>query len=275
MSDEFYRQILNKQQLAEAVPSNKEITAWAMQVIRLLFPEQSRKVFISIGQLQDEFARLEHELVHIMEATKACSEGNNKKCAQSFFNSLPELYRILNTDIEAIFNGDPAANSEFEVIRTYPGFFAISFYRLAHSLYKNDVPLIPRILTEHAHSKTGIDIHPAAEIDEYFYIDHGTGIVIGETTHIGKNVKLYQGVTLGALSVAKYMANTKRHPTVEDNVVIYSGATILGGETVVGHDSVIGGNVWLTKSVEPHSRVFHAPTVKVLKKNEDKHGNIN
>jgi serine O-acetyltransferase len=132
----------------------------------------------------------------------------------------------------------------------------------------NDVPLIPRILTEYAHSKTGIDIHPAADIDEYFYIDHGTGIVIGETTRIGKNVKLYQGVTLGALSVAKYMANTKRHPTVEDDVVIYSGATILGGETVVGHDSVIGGNVWLTKSVEPHSRVFHAPTVKVLKKSE-------
>ncbi|HWZ36112.1 MAG TPA: serine O-acetyltransferase EpsC [Mucilaginibacter sp.] len=275
MNDEFYRHILNKQQLAEAVPSNKEITAWAMQVIRLLFPEQSKKVFISIGQLQDEFARLEQELLHIMEATKACAEGNNKKCAKNFFNSLPELYRILNTDIEAIFNGDPAANSEFEVIRTYPGFFAISFYRLAHSLYANDVPLIPRILTEYAHSKTGIDIHPAADIDEYFYIDHGTGIVIGETTRIGKNVKLYQGVTLGALSVAKYMANTKRHPTVEDNVVIYSGATILGGETIVGHDSVIGGNVWLTKSVEPHSRVFHAPTVKVLKKNEDRNGNIN
>lgn len=268
MNDEFYRQILNKQQLAEAVPSNKEITIWAMQVIRLLFPEQSKKVFLTIGQLQDEFARLEQELLHIMDATKACDEGNNKKRAKSFFNSLPELYRILNTDIEAIFNGDPAANSEFEVIRTYPGFFAISFYRLAHSLYVNDVPLIPRILTEHAHSKTGIDIHPAADIDEYFYIDHGTGIVIGETTRIGKNVKLYQGVTLGALSVAKYMANTKRHPTVEDDVVIYSGATILGGETVVGHDSVIGGNVWLTKSVEPHSRVFHAPTVKVLKKSE-------
>ncbi|MFD2144654.1 serine O-acetyltransferase [Mucilaginibacter antarcticus] len=154
------------------------------------------------------------------------------------------------------------------MIRTYPGFFAISCYRLAHSLYKHEVPLLPRILTEYAHSKTGIDIHPAAEIGEYFYIDHGTGLVIGETTVIGKHVKLYQGVTLGALSVDKSMADTKRHPTVEDNVVIYSGATILGGETVVGYDSIIGGNVWLTKSVEPHSRVYHAPTVKVLKKSK-------
>ena len=265
MNDEFYRQILNKQQLAEAVPSNKEITAWAMQVIRLLFPEQSKKVFISIGQLQDEFAKLQEELLHIMNATKACVDCDNKNRAKSFFEQLPELYRILNTDIQAIFRGDPAARSEFEVIRTYPGFFAISCYRLAHSLWQFDVPLLPRILTEYAHTKTGIDIHPAADIDEYFYIDHGTGIVIGETSRIGKNVKLYQGVTLGALSVEKNMADTKRHPTVEDDVVIYSGATILGGETVIGHNSVIGGNVWLTKSVEPYSTVYHSPLIKVLK----------
>jgi serine O-acetyltransferase len=268
MTDEFYRQILNKQQLAETVPSNKEITAWAMEVIRLLFPEQSKKVFISIGQLQDEFTKLQQQLLHIMDATKACHDCDNSNRAKGFFEQLPELYRVLNTDIQAIFNGDPAARSEFEVIRTYPGFFAISFYRLAHSLYRFDVPLIPRILTEYAHSKTGIDIHPAADIGEYFYIDHGTGIVIGETSVIGKNVKLYQGVTLGALSVAKNMANTKRHPTVEDNVVIYSGATILGGETIVGHDSIIGGNVWLTKSIEPYSTVYHAPIVKVLKKSK-------
>ncbi|MDB5117957.1 MAG: serine acetyltransferase [Mucilaginibacter sp.] len=268
MSEEFYRQILDKQQQAAAVPSNKEITTWAMQVIRLLYPEQSKKIFISTGQLEDEFGKLQQELRHIMDATKACSDCNNEILAKSFFDGLPELYRVLNTDIQAIFNGDPAARSEFEVIRTYPGFYAISFYRLAHSLFKHDVPLLPRILTEYAHSKTGIDIHPAAEIDEYFYIDHGTGIVIGETSRIGKNVKLYQGVTLGALSVAKTMAYSKRHPTVEDNVVIYSGATILGGETVVGHDSVIGGNVWLTKSVEPHSTVYHTSVVKVLKKSK-------
>ena len=266
MDEEFIWQILNKQQQAAAVPSNKIITGWAMQVIRLLYPEQSKQVFISIQELQQQFKKLETELCQIMDATKACSNCNSEELAKAFFEELPELYRMLNTDIQAIFNGDPAAQSEFEVIRTYPGFFAISFYRLAHCLYKYAVPLIPRILTEYAHSKTGIDIHPAAKIDEYFYIDHGTGTVIGETTYIGKHVKLYQGVTLGALSVAKSMANIKRHPTVEDNVVIYSGATILGGETVIGHDSVIGGNVWLTTSVAPNARVFHDPKIKVLHK---------
>jgi serine O-acetyltransferase len=184
--------------------------------------------------------------------------------AERFFNQIPEIYRVLNTDIQAIFMGDPAAITEFEVIRAYPGFYAISFYRLAHALCQLDVPLLPRILTEHAHSHTGIDIHPAAKIGEYFHIDHGTGLVIGESCVIGKNVKLYQGVTLGALSVDKSMAYTKRHPTVEDNVVIYSGATILGGDTVIGHDSVIGDNVWITKSIAPGSTVYHTPEIKVL-----------
>jgi serine O-acetyltransferase len=266
MSEDFYLQILSKQQQIEAVPSNESITAWAMRVIRLLYPEQSKKIFTSIEHLQEEFKALENELCEIMNATKACNNCDSERLAEAFFDELPDLYRLLNTDIQAIFNGDPAARSEFEVIRAYPGFFAISFYRMAHALHKYDVPLIPRILTEFAHSKTGIDIHPAAQIDEYFYIDHGTGIVIGETTQIGKHVKLYQGVTLGALSVAKNMADTKRHPTVGDNVVIYSGATILGGDTVIGHDSVIGGNVWLTNSVAPNSTVYHTPMIKVSKK---------
>lgn len=265
MNEEFYRQILDKQQQAAAVPSNKEITNWALQVIRLLYPEQSKKVFFTYPQLQEEFAKLQNELCHIMAGTRECSNCDNDKVAKAFFDGLPELYAILNTDIQAIFNGDPAARSEFEVVRTYPGFYAISFYRLAHSLVKLDVPLLPRILTEHAHSKTGIDIHPGAQIDEYFHIDHGTGIVIGETSKIGKHVKLYQGVTLGALSVAKNLAHTKRHPTVEDNVVIYSGATILGGNTIIGHDSIIGGNVWITASVEPFSTVYHTPMIKVTK----------
>ncbi|CAN5156814.1 serine acetyltransferase [soil metagenome] len=268
MDPEFFQHIFDKQQQVEAIPSNKEITNWALQVIRLLYPEQSRQLFASVNELQKEFAKLENELFMIMEATKACQECDNAQLAKAFFNQVPDLYVILNTDIQAIFNGDPAARSEFEVVRTYPGFFAISFYRLAHSLYQHNVPLIPRILTEYAHSKTGIDIHPAAQIGNYFYIDHGTGVVIGESCIIGKNVKLYQGVTLGALSVAKSMANTKRHPTVEDGVVIYSGATILGGDTVIGHDSIIGGNVWLTKGVLPHSRVFHTPSITVLNKSE-------
>ena len=160
--------------------------------------------------------------------------------------------------------GDPAAKDEFEVIRAYPGFYAIAMYRIAHQLLLLEVPLIPRILTEWAHARTGIDIHPGARIGEFLYIDHGTGTVIGETTVIGDHVKLYQGVTLGALSVEKYMADTKRHPTIEDRAIIYSGATILGGDTVIGHDCVIGGNVWLTRSVPPHSTVYHQPIIKVV-----------
>jgi len=264
----FYRQIFEKQQQADAIPSNEEINGWALQVIRLLFPEQSKQVFPDMYALKEEFERLENELCHIMNATKACQDCNNEQLASVFFEQLPDLYQILNTDVQAIFSGDPAARSEFEVVRTYPGFFAISFYRLANCLFKMDIPLIPRILTEYAHSKTGIDIHPAAEIGEYFHIDHGTGVVIGESCVIGKNVKLYQGVTLGALSVAKSMAFTKRHPTVQDYVIIYSGATILGGQTVIGHDSIIGGNVWLTKSVPPHSTVYHNPAITVHDKSK-------
>ena len=268
MDDQFFREIYNKHQQVDAVPSNKEITACALQVIRLLFPEQSKQDYIDFKQVKNEFIRLENELAYILNATRACRDCDNELLAKLFFEEMPDLYRVLNTDIQAIFNGDPAAQSEFEVVRTYPGFFAISFYRLAHSLYKHEVPLLPRILTEWAHSKTGIDIHPAAQIDEYFYIDHGTGIVVGESCIIGKNVKLYQGVTLGALSVEKSMAFSKRHPTVEDNVVIYAGATILGGETVIGRDSVIGGNVWLTKSVPQHSTVYHKSEISVFKKSK-------
>ena len=153
--------------------------------------------------------------------------------------------------------GDPAAKSHAEVIRTYPGFFAIVAYRIAHELESLSVGIIPRIITEYAHSQTGIDIHPGAEIGRYFCIDHGTGVVIGETCNIGDYVKIYQGVTLGALSVAKEDADKKRHPTLEDRVVIYAGATILGGETVIGENSVVGGNVWLTKSIKPNSKVYY------------------
>ncbi len=184
--------------------------------------------------------------------------------AKRFLDRIPAIYDLLQTDVEAMVEGDPAATTSYEVIRTYPGFYALAFYRLAHGLLQENVPLIPRILTEYAHSKTGIDIHPGASIGRYFFMDHGTGIVIGETTVIGERVKLYQGVTLGALSVDKSMASTKRHPTIEDGVVIYSGATILGGETVVGKGSVIGGNVWLTRSVPANTKIYHQETVKVI-----------
>ncbi|HTD99211.1 MAG TPA: hypothetical protein VK668_07970 [Mucilaginibacter sp.] len=264
MDKEFYQQILNKQQITGAVPSNKEIASWALQVIRLLYPEQSKRLFTFVHQLEAEFKKLEAELVDILDATRGAHDEANEVLAGAFFESLPELYRLLNTDIQATFAGDPAAKSEFEVIRAYPGFYAISFYRLANSLYRLGVPLIPRILTEYAHSKTGIDIHPAATIDEYFHIDHGTGVVIGETCFIGRHVKIFQGVTLGALSVSK-ATTTKRHPTVEDKVVIYAGATILGGKTIIGEGSIIGGNVWLTKSVPAFSKVYHTHEVSLLK----------
>ena len=266
MDKDFYKYILGKHQHIEAVPSNKEIAGWALRVIRLLYPEQSKQSFSSIEEIEEELSALQKELCNIMNATKACQNCDNNERSKLFFKRLPQLYALLNTDVKAIMEGDPAAKSEFEIIRAYPGFFAISFYRLAHALLKLEIPLIPRILTEYAHSKTGIDIHPGAEVGEYLYIDHGTGIVIGETTIIGNKVKLYQGVTLGALSVDKSMASTKRHPTVEDNVVIYSGATILGGGTIIGSNSIIGGNVWLTKSVPPYSTVYHESKAKVVER---------
>lgn len=175
---------------------------------------------------------------------------------ESFFEELPSIRRTLSLDMQANFRGDPAAKSFEEVILSYPGFQAITVHRLAHYFWKAQVPLIPRMMSEMVHGKTGIDIHPGAEIGESFFIDHGTGVVIGETTVIGKNVKIYQGVTLGALSVKKETAGKKRHPTIEDEVTIYSNATILGGETVIGAGSVIGGNVWITASVPPHTVVY-------------------
>jgi serine O-acetyltransferase len=184
--------------------------------------------------------------------------------SSSFIDELSVFHRTLLEDAHAIYQGDPAAHSVDEVILAYPGFYAIAVYRLAHWFLKQGVPLVPRLLSEVAHARTGIEIHPGAQIGRAFVIDHGTGIVIGETTTIRDNVKLYQGVTLGALSVDKSMASTKRHPTIEDGVVIYSGATILGGDTVVGKDSVIGGNVWLTRSVPANTKIYHQETVKVI-----------
>lgn len=261
----FFQQIIYKQQLAHRVPPNEVLAKWAANVIALLYPQLSTVSHTTVDELIHTSDVLQKELEQILCATKDCSKFDNADVSNRFFEELPEIYRLLNTDIHAILHGDPAARNEFEVIRAYPGFYALCFYRIAHTLYALEVPLLPRILTEFAHSQTGIDIHPAAEIDEYCCIDHGTGIVIGETAQIGKHVKIYQGVTLGALSVDKSMAYVKRHPTVEDHVIIYSGATILGGETVVGHHSTIGGNVWLTASVPPGSLVFHNPEITVIK----------
>jgi serine O-acetyltransferase len=180
----------------------------------------------------------------------------------TLLDELPAIRAMLQDDIVAAYEGDPAARSTMEIVMSYPGIYAIAVQRLAHTLYQAGVPLIPRVMGEHAHTRTGIDIHPGARIGSGFFIDHGTGVVIGETCVIGRRVKLYQGVTLGALSFAKdadghLVKGIKRHPNVEDRVVIYAGATILGGETTIGHDSIVGANVWLIHSVAPHSKVYN------------------
>lgn len=233
--------------------------------MELLFPQLTEQQFKSREEVTLYARSLRNDLLRILLSLESRMDRPAKTVAADYMDQLQGIYDMLLTDAEAIAKGDPAAYNENEVIRTYPGFMAIAIYRLAHGLYQLGVPLLPRILAEYAHSKTGIDIHPGAEIGPYFCIDHGTGIVIGQTTLIGRNVKVYQGVTLGALSVEKYMAKMKRHPTIEDNVVIYAGATILGGNTTIGNNSLIGGNVWLTQSVPPYSRVYHRSQIKVSK----------
>jgi len=268
MNEDLYNQIFTIQQQTEAVPPNEKIASWVSSLICLLYPERAACFSTSPAAIKDSFSKLKIELIELLNATKACSKDDNERKANLFFKNIPELYQVLNSDIEAILNGDPAAQTRFEIIRAYPGFTAICFYRIAHSLLKLSTSFLPRIITEWAHSITGIDIHPGATIGEHFFIDHGTGIVIGETCIIGNHVKLYQGVTLGALSVDKNMVNVKRHPTVEDNVIIYSGATVLGGETIIGHNSIVGGNVWLTKSIPPYSTVYHKPTTQVVEQSK-------
>jgi serine O-acetyltransferase len=230
----------------------------------LFIPNQQRKN--AVGDLEKEFesfkshlSTLIYDVVRDGEKTQAFTE--------TFFTATPAIYKSLLKDAEAVLKFDPAARSIEEVLVAYPGFYATAVYRFSHQLWIQGVKILPRMFAEYAHSKTGIDIHPGATIGESFFIDHGTGIVIGETTVIGKNAKIYQGVTLGALSVSKTNTKTQRHPTIEDNVIIYSGATILGGDTVIGHDSVIGGNVWLTNSVLPHSIVYHKSEITIRDKN--------
>lgn len=244
---------------AEAVriPAPQAVCGWLEGLLSIMFPELSNHRYKSPREFEQHYRQLKLELYSLLETMADMLPASPTEIEDHFLGQLPEVYRLLNLDADAILSGDPAAVSRTEVIRTYPGFRGIAVYRLAHEFQKLGVPLIPRILTEHVHGLTGIDIHPGASIGESFCIDHGTGIVIGETVDIGNHVKIYQGVTLGALSVRKIYAQVKRHPTIEDNVVIYSGATILGGETVIGRDSIIGGNVWVTQSVPPNSRVYY------------------
>lgn len=264
MTKEFVKAIFEKHKEAESFPATSEVCKLATKVLLTLFPEQSRRRISSESDLLLVFDEIKNDLRKILSTIKEYLNTEPEDISTKFMEYLPIIHEELSEDALAILTGDPAAKSEYEVIRAYPGFYGIAFYRIANALYRLNVPMLPRVITEFAHSKTGIDIHPGATIAPGFFIDHGTGIVIGETVVIGKNVKLYQGVTLGALSVSKEMASLKRHPTIEENVVIYANATILGGETVIGKDSIIGGNVWLTKSVAPQSRIYHNASIKVL-----------
>jgi len=237
--------------------SGQAIESFLDALLGTLFPELTDQVFHNRSEFGLHFANLResfYELIYVEPNNEAQRAENN---TDIFCDSLPEIYKRLLADAKAMYDGDPAAESKEEVIRTYPGFFAIAAYRIAHQLHHQGIKMIPRAIAEIAHSRTGIDIHPGADIGESFCIDHGTGIVIGATTKIGNHVKIYQGVTLGALSVDKADAQIKRHPTLEDRVVVYAGATILGGETTIGQGSVIGGNVWLTRSVGPNSTVYY------------------
>lgn len=265
--EDFLAKIFQKHVESENYPSTSTTCKLMTKLLLLLFPEQSKKKFKNKEELNLTFEEIGKELEIILSTIPSTWKYSPNETVEIFLSELPNIYEALIEDIQAALLGDPAAVNEHEIIRAYPGFYAIAFYRFANILYLAKVPLIPRIITEFAHSKTGIDIHPGATIASSFFIDHGTGVVIGETTTIGRNVKIYQGVTLGALSVSKDLAQTKRHPTIEENVVIYSGTTILGGETVIGANSIIGGNVWLTKSVPAFSKVY-TQTETVIKQGQ-------
>ena len=257
MTKDFKDKLLQKHQSCGKCPSNEAIKNLFEKIMALLFPEFSEHRLSTIELVNERIQSIQSELKASLSHDSAICDGTPSEISSKFVASLQSLEAMIQTDVEAMFMGDPAAKTREEIIRSYPGFYAISAYRIAHTLYKLGVNVIPRIITELAHHRTGIDIHPAAEIDHSFCIDHGTGVVIGETTIIGHNVKLYQGVTLGALSVKKVDANKKRHPTIEPYAVVYANATILGGNTVIGHHSIIGGNSWITESVEPHSTVYY------------------
>jgi len=265
MTPSVFAQTLYDQHAAPAytLPLKSKSRTFANALLSLLFPHFAEERFSAPVQIEASLMLQQKELEDILASFADALPESATSIAAQFMNVLPSIHEDLLLDAEAICTGDPAARSIDEVILAYPGFMAITMYRFAHQLHIQNVPLIPRILTEYAHQLTGIDIHPGAMIGKSFCIDHGTGVVIGETSHIGNNVKMYQGVTLGALSVSKTMSETKRHPTIEDNVVIYAQAVILGGKTVIGHNSVIGGNVWLTQSVPPFSLVVHHDEIKL------------
>ncbi len=289
LSDYGDKRVIDQMDVFE-LPNRKKIEKITDELFEIIYPgyytersERSLKIYNlrhTLGALVEDIVYnlrkqiavalcLRPDVSGISQKDKECgclkrTAESDGKCTQKakeitseFVRTIPGIRQKLEMDIDAFYEGDPAAENKSEIICSYPGLRAITVYRLAHELHKLGVPIIPRTMTEYAHARTGIDIHPGAQIGDYFFIDHGTGVVIGETTLIGNHVKIYQGVTLGGLSTqgGQSLKGVKRHPTIEDNVIIYSGASVLGGETVIGHDSVIGGNAFVTKSVEPNSKV--------------------
>jgi serine O-acetyltransferase len=245
--------------LAEGFPEREAVTAWTERAKGIVFYLRDPSA------LRAEVSYLAEQLERILRSLNLPEAETAQSIAARFLERLPFVRQLLAEDVEAAFDGDPAATSYAEILVAYPGLDAIAVYRLAHELHRLGVPLVPRMMTEHAHGRTGIDIHPGARIGRRFFVDHGTGVVIGETCLIGDRVRLYQGVTLGALAVqSRTIRGQKRHPTLEDDVVIYAGAKILGGDTVIGRGSVIGGNVWLTSSVPPCSKVQIEPPAQLV-----------
>ncbi|MFP4347520.1 MAG: serine O-acetyltransferase EpsC [Desulfococcaceae bacterium] len=259
----------------EPIPSREAVIDIIYHLREVLFPgyftrekldpvnlkySMGRSVSVLFDKLSVQIGHsIRHDCFRYEQVCQDCEDRGNELTLE-LLQTIPAIQRVLAKDVAAFYDGDPAAKNFDEIIFSYPGIFAIAVYRVAHRLLELGVPFLPRIMTEYAHNITGIDIHPGAQIAERFVIDHGTGVVIGETTEIGKNVRIYQGVTLGALSLPRdageQLRGHKRHPTIEDDVIIYSGATILGGDTVIGQRSVIGGNVWITKSIPPNTKVF-------------------
>ena len=266
----FFELLLSKHQQARVGIDTEKLNKWVSDLLYLMFPVFTDAHLQVYGEIVSFYQELKQNLRSILIFNEPDQVERADRVANAFFDSLPQLRDILCQDLEAIYSGDPAARSREEVLLAYPGFFAITSHRIAHALHQDGVPLIPRIISKNTHRQTGIDIHPGAQIGSGFCIDHGTGIVIGETTQIGKMVKIYQGVTLGALSVKKEQAENKRHPTIGDGVVIYAGATILGGKTVIGENSVIGGNVWITQSLPPNSRVYYKAQLIEMNRNGKK-----
>ena len=264
-----------------SLPSRQSIQNLMITFESLIFPGFQSEELLESDYITFTVGNKIHQLassltIEIAKSLKFRCLRQNVKCSKDcrkeasslacrLLNTIPTLREMALMDVNSALKGDPAASSHEEIILSYPGLEAIAIHRFAHEMYKMEIPLIPRMMSEQIHRNTGIDIHPGARIGENFFIDHGTGVVVGETAVIGNNVKVYQGVTIGALSVKKELANQKRHPTIEDDVTIYAGATILGGETTIGRNTTIGGNVWITESVPPESLVYTQPAENIIR----------